>query len=332
MNDQYVERVIDLTDPARNRIHNMTLDEARARLASRDPEAVRAIDGSFALVARDGQRVVLARSLDRPLRYFLAKQADGPALVVADRIDAIHALLRSEGLDGPVPSELHAHGAGALRRRDRAASAARTLRPRTRASSRPSATRCPPDLDAIGRALHRRPRPTRSPSGCARFRRTRADRRLLLRRHRQRRRVPRGATTCSRLRRQPRAAQGVHALDRRRRTTSRRRGAFLGAARTRAVPRGRSRRAPAPSIASTPCASSRTTSRSTSSPRRWRSRSAAASASGIPSGASCSTATAATRTSRTIRSRRTRELTIRSVVNNRCSTRKVGASGRSSTR
>jgi asparagine synthase (glutamine-hydrolysing) len=100
MNDQYVERVIDLTDPARNRIHNMTLDEARARLGSRSPDAVREIDGSFALVARDGRRVVLARSLDRPLRYFLAKQAAGPALVVADRIDAIHAFLRSEGLDG----------------------------------------------------------------------------------------------------------------------------------------------------------------------------------------------------------------------------------------
>jgi len=100
MNDQYVERVIDLTDPARNRILNMTLDEARARLASRSPDAVRSIDGSFALVARDGRRVVLARSLDRPLRYFLAKQAAGPALVVADRIDAIHAFLRSEGLDG----------------------------------------------------------------------------------------------------------------------------------------------------------------------------------------------------------------------------------------
>ena len=100
MSDQYVERVIDLTDPARNRIHNMTPDEARARLASRIPDAVREIDGSFALVARDGRRVILARSLDRPLRYFLAKQAAGPALVVSDRIDSIHAFLEGEGLDG----------------------------------------------------------------------------------------------------------------------------------------------------------------------------------------------------------------------------------------
>ncbi len=100
MADQYVERVIDLTDPASNRIHNMTLDEARARVASAAPEGVGAIDGSFALVARDGRRVRLARSLDRPLRYFLAKQTAGPALVVSDRIDAIHAFLEREGLAG----------------------------------------------------------------------------------------------------------------------------------------------------------------------------------------------------------------------------------------
>jgi asparagine synthase (glutamine-hydrolysing) len=100
MADQYVERVIDLTDPASNRIHNQTLEEARARVGSGAPESVRAIDGSFALVARNGRRVRLARSLDRPLRYFLAKQAAGPALVVSDRIDAIRAWLDREGLGG----------------------------------------------------------------------------------------------------------------------------------------------------------------------------------------------------------------------------------------
>ena len=55
------------------------------------------IHGSFALVAREGERVRLARSLSRPLRYFLAKEAAGPLLVVADRIDAIHRFLESEG-------------------------------------------------------------------------------------------------------------------------------------------------------------------------------------------------------------------------------------------
>lgn len=98
MADHYAERVIDLTDPASNRIHNLSLEDARARVASGTPESVRAIDGSFALVARNGRRVLLARSLDRPLRYFLAKQAAGPALVVSDRIDAIRSLLEREGL------------------------------------------------------------------------------------------------------------------------------------------------------------------------------------------------------------------------------------------
>ncbi len=41
----------------------------------------------------------MARSLDRPMRYFLAKRAEGPALVVAHRIDTIFDWLKSEGLD-----------------------------------------------------------------------------------------------------------------------------------------------------------------------------------------------------------------------------------------
>jgi asparagine synthase (glutamine-hydrolysing) len=61
---------------------------------SGDPAAVRAINGSFAIVAKDGEMVRLARSLDRPVRFFLAKKVEGPALVVADRIDAIHQWLK----------------------------------------------------------------------------------------------------------------------------------------------------------------------------------------------------------------------------------------------
>ena len=75
MENSYVARVIDLTDPATQRIQNMSIEEARARVASGRAEFVRAIDGSFALVARVGRRVRLARSLDRPMRYFLAKEA-----------------------------------------------------------------------------------------------------------------------------------------------------------------------------------------------------------------------------------------------------------------
>jgi len=95
---QYIERVVDLLEPSLNEIHNMSLEEARKRVLSGNPEAVRAIDGSFALVAREGKTVRLARSMDRPMRYFLAKRSEGPALIVADRIDALFNQLRKDGL------------------------------------------------------------------------------------------------------------------------------------------------------------------------------------------------------------------------------------------
>ena len=97
--DHYIERVVDLLAPDLNRIHNMTLDEARERLLSGRPEAVREIDGSFALLAREGKMVRMARSLDRPMRYFLAKRHEGPALIVADRIDTIFDQLKADHLD-----------------------------------------------------------------------------------------------------------------------------------------------------------------------------------------------------------------------------------------
>jgi len=95
-----VSRVVDLLDPARNRIFNMDLDSARSRVLGGDPSAVRAIEGSFALVAHEGRTVRLARSLDRPMRYFLAKRHEGPALYVADRIDTLHQALAADGLAG----------------------------------------------------------------------------------------------------------------------------------------------------------------------------------------------------------------------------------------
>src|SRR5437588_9489737 len=98
--DHYIERVVDLLEPSLNRIHNTTADEARQRVLSGKPELVREIDGSFALLAREGKKVRMARSLDRPMRYFLAKRHEGPALVVADRVDRIHEWLQSEGFGG----------------------------------------------------------------------------------------------------------------------------------------------------------------------------------------------------------------------------------------
>jgi asparagine synthase (glutamine-hydrolysing) len=94
-----VERIVDLLDPRLNRIHNMSIAGARDVVLGGDPAAVREIDGSFALVTVDGVTVRMARSLDRPMRYFLAKRHEGPALFVADRIDTLQAALEEAGLE-----------------------------------------------------------------------------------------------------------------------------------------------------------------------------------------------------------------------------------------
>ena len=96
---EYVERVVNLLEPANNLIYNMSEDEARERVWSGQAEQVNAIEGSFALLAKEGKTVKLARSLDRPMRYFLAKRSEGPALIVADRMDQIFAWLKSEGFE-----------------------------------------------------------------------------------------------------------------------------------------------------------------------------------------------------------------------------------------
>src|SRR5713101_797391 len=98
MNHEYIERVVDLLDASTNRIYNMSVEEARTRVLKGTAEAVREIDGSFALLAREGKLVRMARSLDRPMRYFLAKRHEGPAFIVADRIDTLHNQLKAQAL------------------------------------------------------------------------------------------------------------------------------------------------------------------------------------------------------------------------------------------
>ncbi|MEE8526197.1 MAG: asparagine synthase-related protein [Thermoanaerobaculia bacterium] len=92
-----VARVANLIAAEDQQILNMEIEEAERLLLSDDPENVLRIEGSFALLARDGERVAMARSLDRPMRYFLAKEKDGPMLVVADRIDVLRGRLEAEG-------------------------------------------------------------------------------------------------------------------------------------------------------------------------------------------------------------------------------------------
>ena len=98
--DHYIERVVDLIDPSENQLYNLSADAARELLRTQPVEAMLGVQGSFALIARDGKTVRMARSLDRPMRYFLAKRKEGPVLIVATRIDAIYEQLKSEGLEG----------------------------------------------------------------------------------------------------------------------------------------------------------------------------------------------------------------------------------------
>src|SRR5689334_21475139 len=100
MAQQYLSRVINLISDGSQRLWTIDESEARRRLLASDADAVLGIDGSFALVVQDGERVLLARSLDRPMRYFLAKAVDGPALIVAERIDEIRGELARRGWAG----------------------------------------------------------------------------------------------------------------------------------------------------------------------------------------------------------------------------------------
>jgi asparagine synthase (glutamine-hydrolysing) len=95
-----ISRVISLIPEKSQRLWSVDESEARRWLLAGDTDAVLGIAGSFALIAQEGERVVLARSLDRPLRYFLAKSVDGPALIVAERIDEIAAELARHGWAG----------------------------------------------------------------------------------------------------------------------------------------------------------------------------------------------------------------------------------------
>ena len=99
MNSQYISRVIDLTSPEKNVIYNMTHEEAVEAVRSGNIETVRNIDGQFSIVSVEGKTIRMARSIGRPLRYFIAKRAAGPNLIVAERIDTIYDYLISEGLD-----------------------------------------------------------------------------------------------------------------------------------------------------------------------------------------------------------------------------------------
>lgn len=93
-----IHEVVDLTDVSQNLVFNMTVDQARERIGSGDAASIGEIEGHFAIVGRKDHHVFLARSLALPLRYFIAKRAEGPALIAANRISTIAEYLRDEGM------------------------------------------------------------------------------------------------------------------------------------------------------------------------------------------------------------------------------------------
>jgi asparagine synthase (glutamine-hydrolysing) len=92
-----ISRVINLISGDAQRLWSSNEAAIKRAMLAGDIDAVLAIQGSFALLAQDGERIVLARSLERPMRYFLAKSVDGPVLIVADRIDEIARELARRG-------------------------------------------------------------------------------------------------------------------------------------------------------------------------------------------------------------------------------------------
>ena len=96
---QYVERLVDLMDPSKNVLLNMSYEAAAMRVSSGDPRKISEIDGQFGIVQKQGNVVRMARSIGRPMRYFLAKRAEGPCLIVAERMEQLLNVLIDEGLE-----------------------------------------------------------------------------------------------------------------------------------------------------------------------------------------------------------------------------------------
>ena len=98
-NFQYLSRIDNLMDPTGNVFLNMDQEEAERRVLTGRADAVGEIDGQFAICVSEGKTVRMARSIGRPMRYFLAKKADGPCLIVAEQIQDIRNKLTEMGLD-----------------------------------------------------------------------------------------------------------------------------------------------------------------------------------------------------------------------------------------
>jgi asparagine synthase (glutamine-hydrolysing) len=91
-----VDRLIDLTGPRTTALSGASEADLLAAVGRCDAALLRATDGHFAVTARDGKTVRMARTIGIPLRYFVAKMYHGPFLVVAERMDQIFGWCRAQ--------------------------------------------------------------------------------------------------------------------------------------------------------------------------------------------------------------------------------------------
>src|SRR5689334_16721571 len=82
-----VDRLVDLSGVRTDAVTDASPADVAHAVARGDVEWLARTDGHFAAVGREGKTVRLARTIGRPLRYFVAKMYHGPFLVVADRMD-----------------------------------------------------------------------------------------------------------------------------------------------------------------------------------------------------------------------------------------------------
>ena len=91
-----VDRLIDLAGPRTTALSGASEADVLTAVGRCDAAELGSTDGHFAVTARDGKTVRLARTIGIPLRYFVAKMYHGPFLVVAERMDQIFAWCREQ--------------------------------------------------------------------------------------------------------------------------------------------------------------------------------------------------------------------------------------------
>ncbi len=96
--NQYLSKIVNLMSPGGNVLLNMDYAAAESLVRTGDPIEVGKIEGQFAIAAFEGRKVRMARSIGRPMRYFLAKQVDGPCLIIAEKMEQIRDKLHELGL------------------------------------------------------------------------------------------------------------------------------------------------------------------------------------------------------------------------------------------